>query len=590
MYKKILKKVLAVMLCLSFLAATVTVEPVQAQRAAGESVADYVNRCYNSMMPITALNPQPKIMAIAYLVGEDDMAAASWERDPVTFTSVTQDIYAVEPGTQIQGYTYNSKYYPQDNIDYIKDVQDNYPSSFPRTNRIYRMPKGVQYIELEGEKFRVVACDEEWVTVWDNGYQAWNLWDGMLASTFACIESVKDSYMETHPAGFYRIRRNKVWLDFCLKENHPYTSEAAIPKAGNGVVTKLAKLRPVADEGENTYPPVYALPTGTKVNVVSTQPVSSKTPGSTVTYYKVSFNGSEKVQNNNVGYLKYQVPGVYYLDSRYLNVTWKGKKTPAGGVTGVITGSVYAYKSKDTGSERVGILSTNAEIEIFPSESDANWTAVYFSGQKAYVQTKYIKYKVTDISKLRVADVVKDQIKMTWDAGKCNVDYSCSISMKKGKKTTVLWSNKHYKKNTLIIKRKYIEKNAAKLIVKVQATDINGKKGKTLSCDIDELPRNESKIKKKDLVIGKNKIKAGFAKIIGESVQYSTNKKFKKAKTLERYEKSTKQYDIITSIKKLKKNKTYYIRRRDKRWIETAAGTKWLSGKWSKSIKVKTKK
>ncbi len=126
-------------------------------------------------------------------------------------------------------------------------------------------------------------------------------------------------------------------------------------------MTKLAYLRPVPDEGEKTYTPVYALTTGTEVNVVSTELVPSKTPGSTVKYYKVSFNGSEKVQNNAVGYLKYDVPGIYYLDSRYLNFTAKGTKTPTGAVTGEIINAkenenVYAYQSKDTDSQRVGIL------------------------------------------------------------------------------------------------------------------------------------------------------------------------------------------------------------------------------------------
>ena len=101
-----------------------------------------------------------------------------------------------------------------------------------------------------------------------------------------------------------------------------------------------------------------------------------------------------------------------------------------------------------------GILSLGAEIGMFPFESDASWTTVYFSGKKVYVETKYIKkapYKVTDISKLCVADVVNDEIKMSWNAGKNNVEYSCSIATSKGK---VLWSDKHYKKNSFLIKIK----------------------------------------------------------------------------------------------------------------------------------------
>lgn len=285
--------------------------------------------------------------------------------------------------------------------------------------------------------FDVVAVDEEWVIIWDRGYQAWNMYGASqgIADTFGCADTTLDSYLETHPAGFYKIQRNKVWLDFGLAENYPYSSEAKIPKEGNGVITKLAYLRPVPDEAEKIYTPVYALPMGTKINVFSTEPVPSKAPGSTVKYYKVSFSGNEKVQNNMVGYLQYTVPGVFYLDSRYLNVTRTGTKTPAGAMVGKIVniapnGSVYVYPSKDTGSEPVGILALDGEIGMLPSESDASWTTVYFSGQKAYVEAKYIKqtskkfqdnketYQVTDISNLRIADIVKDEIQMKWNAGK----------------------------------------------------------------------------------------------------------------------------------------------------------------------------
>ena len=605
MYKvKILKKILAIMLCLSFVLASAVTNPlvVQAKPTPGlvndpETIA-YINQCENSINNLWPIQPSIKKIADAYLVGEDDMATASWIEEG----REAHELYAVDPNTEIQGHVYDRKYYPQDNLEYLKDIYENYSyGAFAASSRLYRMSEGAQYIEDEGCMFQVVAFDEEWVTVWDRGYQTWNSYYSQegIASSGTCEKSM-DAFLQTHPAGFYKIQRNKVWIDFWLKENHPYTSEAQIPKEGNGIVIKLANLRPVPDEGEKTYTPVYALPTGTEVNVVSTQLVPSKTSGSTVKYYKVSFNGSEKVQNNGVGYLQYEVPGVYYLDSRYLNFTRKGTKTPAGAVQGEITNvkgneNVYAYQSKDTGSQQVGILSLGAEIEMFPSESDANWTTVYFSGQKAYVQTKYIKkapYKVTDISKLVVADVVKDEIKMSWNAGKNNAEYSYSISMNNGNKKKVLYSNKHYKKNSFIIKRKYIEK-ATRLDIKVQATDKNGKKGKTLSCSV-LLPSQDRKPDKRLMVIGKTSIKGFRGSSLGESLQYSTNKKFKKAVIVEKYSKNKywkrKMYNSINKIKKLKKNTTYYIRRREKMEIKTAKGVKWISGKWSKSIKVKTKK
>lgn len=72
------------------------------------------------------------------------------------------------------------------------------------------------------------------------------------------------------------------------------------------------------------------------------------------------------------------------------------------------------------------------------------------------------------------------------------------------------------------------------------------------------------------------------------SIQYSTNKNFKKAVTVEKYNKKS-GYGTIKAITKLKPNTTYYIRRRTKAKYKTTAGVKWLSGKWSKSVKVKTK-
>lgn len=96
------------------------------------------------------------------------------------------------------------------------------------------------------------------------------------------------------------------------------------------------------------------------------------------------------------------------------------------------------------------------------------------------------------------------------------------------------------------------------------------------------------------MVVGKTDIKGFNGCSLGESLQYSTNKNFKKAVTVEKCGMNKdfrrKTYNSITIVNKLKKNTTYYIRRREKMEIETAAGTKWISGKWSKSIKIKTKK
>lgn len=579
-------------LCLSVSVVSVITSPVPAR---ADAWLDYVNRCLYSMVSFQKADTGLSIKdrkAWAYLVGTDDMADKSW-----LVGYDVHDLYAVDPDTKINGKSINSKYLPQDNKEYLISIREKYLSGDPeKTEAIYSKPKGFQGTHREGAKFMVFDYNEEWVTVWDDGFQLWDAEAGAIYCKYG-----SDAYLETHPAGFYKIKRNEVWLDFNLPENHPYSSEKDIPKVGTGIVTKLVNLRPVPNEKEKVYTPVYALPMGTKLTVVSTKLVPSKARESKHMYYKVMFNGSDKVQNNAVHYLDYTVPGVYYLDSRYLNFTKKGTKAPKGTVPGEITNvkkkdSVYAYSSKDINSERIGILSKGVEIEMLPSESDQNWTAVYFSGQMRYVQTKYIKraaYKVTDISSLGIADIVDDEIVVSWNKGKNNVDFICTIqSAGSTKKKKIYWSDNHYTKNSFTIKRAYM-KNITAIDVTVQAADKNGRKGKKLSRRI-FLPLT-SKITgyKNKLHIGKNKITGKRRSTsLGSSVQYAANKKFKGAKTLEKYynKNGRSGYEQIKLIKKLKPKTTYYIRWRTKKIYNTKAGKKWLSGNWSKAVKVKTKR
>ena len=82
----------------------------------------------------------------------------------------------------------------------------------------------------------------------------------------------------------------------------------------------------------------------------------------------------------------------------------------------------------------------------------------------------------------------------------------------------------------------------------------------------------------------KTSIKVSWKKISGVAayqIQYSTSKNFKKAKTVKVSAKSASKV-----LKKLKKNKTYYIRVR----AYKMNGRKKVYGKWSKVKKVKIKK
>ena len=159
--RKIFKKTIAFLLCLSFLITPIVKETMPIQADVPQASKNYFNKCYNSITNIFSLKPRPKVIALAYLVGRDDMAAASWLSSTVT----RHALYAVDPDTEIQGHKYDSKYYPQDNLEYLKDLKENYTNNFLASNLIYNLPQGAQYIEREGCMFMVVACDEEWVTI-----------------------------------------------------------------------------------------------------------------------------------------------------------------------------------------------------------------------------------------------------------------------------------------------------------------------------------------------------------------------------------------------------------------------------------------
>lgn len=602
-YLKLLRGISAIMLCLSLFAAFAVTDPV---RVRADEWTNFVNKCDKSMISFaqadTGLSSED-IIGYAYLVGTDNMADKSWIRG-----YGVHDLYAVDPDVRINGKAVNPKYLPQDNNEYLIKIKEEYLVENPKiTDAIYRKPEGFQGTQREGTMFLVFDCDEEWVTVYESGFQIWRINNGILACT-----SDIDAYMETHPAGFYKVRRDEVWLDLKvnLPVNHPYNSKKEIPNKGTGVVTDLVKLRPYPNEDEATdwkSTPAYALPTGTKVKVVSTELVPSETPGSTRKYYKVSFNGSKKVQNNLVNYLSYVIPGVFYVDSQCLNFTKKGEKTPEGAVLGEISNTdspVYAYASKDTASEKAAVLSKGAELQTLPNESDADWTTVIFSGKNVYVKTKYIKkgtYKVKDISNLHLADIVNNELIIKWDPGVGNVDYSCTIKAVGSKK--IIWSNSHVKENQLTVKSKYMQQAVrginAWIVISVQANDKNGSKGKKQEYSFDFgslLPINKSLVQSERTSVCMMYYDAGYGNrqyisMFGESVQISADKNFKKARIVEYpyKENGETKYKNIYEIKNLKPNTTYYIRRRYTKKFKTAAGEKELTGPWSKAIAVRTK-
>lgn len=279
-------------------------------KAADVPYEHYLGKFYNQF---TLGSVKPKIIqtAAAYLVGTDN----------VVNSGNTVPISAVEIGTEIQGKKLNSLYFPQKTLQYLEDVKQNYVNNFQASDRIYRLPAGTQYVEMEGAYFSVVAYDEDWVTFFDRGYCPWEVQGN--AAIFALYLHKTDMYLEAHGPGFYRIERNKVWLDTQRPENHPYKSESEVPNEWEGTTTARVYIRPLPDENDKKYGPVYAVKKGTKLNVISDQPVESQTEGSTRKFYKVAFTA----KNNGVYYMRYKIPGVYYVDSRYVTVKKAVKET-----------------------------------------------------------------------------------------------------------------------------------------------------------------------------------------------------------------------------------------------------------------------
>lgn len=394
--------------------------------------------------------------------------------------------------------------------------------------------------------------------------------------------------------------------DSGLNETPTYESVKEIPKKGTGVVTSLTYLRPVPNEEEEVNMPVYSLPMGTTLNVVSTKLVPSETPDSTHKYYKVSFNASEEVQDNNVDYPDYDVSGIYYIDSCYLDFTKKGQKVPEDTISGSVIkvkpgGSAYVYESKDVNSEKMGILSNDFETRLFPSESDNSWTTIWFSGQKLFVKTKYIKREycdVTDISNLKLADVENYNLVYTWDKGVNNIDFSCKITSKYGAIEKVLYEDEHVKENKLIVTDDYLAKAEGSVEITVQANNINGNRGKKLKAKFDTgstAPLNVRNLKaqRTSISVPFTKFEGGVVRYygsLGSCLQISTDKKFNNAKIIEKpyKENGEKKYRQIQVIRDLKPNTTYYIRKRYRKIVSTAAGDRYVFTRWSRAVRIKT--
>lgn len=513
--------------------------------------------------------PGIQVVAHAYLVGNDNVANY-WK---------TIAVDKVPVNTKIQGKTIDPQYFPQDNIENLK--------------QLYSSVQGYQnftwisgaYLENEGSKLQVVAYDKNYIIYWSNGYRSFT------ESPVMCKQYL---LMASHPPGFYRLPRSVVWLDCGRTENVVPTGET-IKKEGTGRVTSsfigISPIPGTADSGD-----VYKVKVNTELNVVSTVKLPSRTSDTTDTYYKISFNGK-----NDVNYMTRNRPGYYYVKSKYINLYRADMKTPSNLVDYQVNYPVtYANQKRDinvqaaanSSSEVLGYLQNEAQVQVYEKESNASWAAIYFNSQKAYVPAKYLKKVVKPVvqkpknvpKNFRIKTIKNNQYVLKWDKPAGCKDYQiiyCKNSFGSlTSKKNVLYKNNHYKKNTITVKKSYLKKRTC-IYIALEANYENGTSQK-IWLDV-YVPGKPRALKKKHLQISSKKIKIKQYPDYVMKIQYSTKKSFKKAKTV------SNKGRLVRAIKKLKRNTTYYIRYCSNTVVDTDAGQKSVYGQWSKTLKVRTK-
>jgi len=174
---------------------------------------------------------------------------------------------------------------------------------------------------------------------------------------------------------------------------------------------------------------------------------------------------------------------------------------------------------------------------------------------------------------------------MTWSKASGCKDYKIILTKNPTSltKKNIVYQNNHYKGTTYTVKNSVLKKNTKTgLYLCVAANYSHGTSVNTRS-DLIYMGTKPPALKKSQLKISKKEIKIIKYKREVMRLQYATNKSFKKAKTI------TAKDGMITSIKKLKSKKTYYIRYADRDYADTDSGGKLVYTDWSNTLKVKTK-
>lgn len=496
------------------------------------------------------------------------------------------EVYSVPYDTKIQGRTIAKKYLPHGNIENIKEIFSSVIG--------YREFKWIsgEYQASGAEKYDVVAYDKYNVIFWSNGYKAFP-----GNSPAMCHQS---DIMMSHPPGFYLIPRDKVWMKlYKYDKRNKYNAKKdkdgklIVEYRGKGRVTSqylgISSLPEQVDTGN-----VYYVKSNTELMIADTRRIYTK--DSNDLYYKIIYRAK-----NNVNYLadfEY-----FYVPAKYINLYRNGEKVPANLTDGQIVDPDYSassyyrdipvYKEAKTSAKVSGYVQKDAIVQYYEKDSNKTWSKVYYNSNVAYIKTRYLKKVVKPVvakpkpapKKVSVKTIKNNQYVMRWSKVSGCQDYKIILTknpMSLTKKNIVYQKN-HYKGTTYTVKNSLLKKNTKTgLYLCVAANYSHGTSVNTRS-DLIYMGTKPPALKKSQLKISKKQIKIVKYSREVMRLQYATNKSFKKAKTI------TAKNGMITSIKKLKSKKTYYIRYADCDYADTDSGGKLVYTDWSKPLKVKTK-
>ena len=559
-------RAMCVFLCVA-MALALTLIPTSGNKVSAYDLKRYVT------LQLEQVYPEIDVVAKAYVVGSDNILQKG---------SKIQ-VQKVAAGTKIQGKTIDPKYMPQDNMENLQQAASGVVTGNP-----LRYPN-CAYIEREGAVLRVVYYDEEKVIFWSAGYRSFS-----DLSPWICKQDV---YLESNSPGFYQVPRNIVWLDpgRTEKYNAIPASEKNKQPVATGTVGGSALAVRIFPQTEKKYGAAYALTANSKVDVMSTQVVPA-IDGSSDTFYKIRFN---QPSGNDSSYMKYKADGYYYVNSKYVDLNIKGKTAPAAtavGRTQNVNDGNYAYvrsSPKNENDNVVGRVVNNVEVTQIPSmdttdSTGKKWKALWYSGKVAYMPENLVadgpKIVVPNmVQNLRIKEVKNNQYVLAWDEVPTKINYRVVVANNIHPKRTgtdwVVWKTANQQENTFTVKKEWFKKadKDGNLFILVDA--ITPKKTlKTTYITLTKFPEKPEKIQPWQIVEeGKGKLTF----IYMSSLQYSTNKKFKSAKTINSNE------SVIESVKGFKKGKTYYFRYRTYKTVQTDAGTTKVYSPWSAAFKKK---